>query len=125
LTKKVIISLLAYTAASAGESHRRDPVQPGAAEDHAGSDYADRVRAVCDALHGPAVQARLHLGGAVPGRRGLLHLPQLSTRQTQALRQDFRRGITLRRQLFCFQKDHHERLFAGQGNDGRRRAGTG
>ena len=36
----------------------------GATEDHAGSDHADRVRAVRRVLHGPAGQARLSCGPA-------------------------------------------------------------
>ena len=71
-------SLLACTAAGAGQPHRRHPVQPGAAEDPAGSDHLERVRAVCDVLHEPAVQARLRVGRLVPGRGGVFHLPLLN-----------------------------------------------
>ena len=38
----------------------------GAAEDPAGGDHAGRLRAVRSALHGPAAEARLPVGGAVP-----------------------------------------------------------
>ena len=37
------------------------------------------VRAVCHALHGNAVQARLRLGGHLPARRGLLHFQNVGT----------------------------------------------
>ena len=76
--RQVIIRLLACTAAGAGEPHRRHPVQPGPIEDHAGGDHPDRVRALRHVLHEPAVQARLRVGGAVPGRRRVFHFPQLT-----------------------------------------------
>jgi Putative member of DMT superfamily (DUF486) len=55
---------------------RRRP-QPRATQDHSGSDHAVGVRAVRGDPHAPTAQARLSVGRAVPGARGVLHLSDL------------------------------------------------
>src|SRR5262249_55301932 len=50
----------------------------GPAQDHAGGHHARAVRALRGALHGTAAQARLPLGGAVPHRRRLFHVPSMT-----------------------------------------------
>src|SRR6266513_749030 len=47
------------TCSGSRESHRLQPIQPRATEDHPGSDHAPRVRPVRAVLHEPASQARL------------------------------------------------------------------
>src|SRR5690606_16290358 len=66
------------SAAGAGEPHRLRTLHVAAAEDPAGSHHAGRLRALRRAVHGAADETRLPLGGAVPGRRGLFHLPFMS-----------------------------------------------
>src|SRR6187431_229790 len=65
--------------ASAGEPHRLHRVDLAAAEDPAGSDHADGIRAVCDVVHASATQARLLVGVVLYAGCGLFHLPQMST----------------------------------------------
>lgn len=88
-------SLLACTAAGAGQPHRPHRIQPRAAEDHAGGDHAVGVRAVRNDLYGPAVQTRLRVGRNVPDGRGVLHFPVIAGFEGHN-RQDFELGITLR-----------------------------
>ena len=51
----------------------------GPAQGDAGSHHARGVRAVRALLHEAAAEARLPVGGALPGRRRLLHVPEKRT----------------------------------------------
>src|SRR5690606_4609537 len=76
--------LLRVHAAGAGQPDRlwRDVARP--AQDPAGSDHADGVRAVRGVLHEGTAEARLPVGGPVHARRGVLHLQGLGAGLTMA-----------------------------------------
>src|SRR5690606_12556619 len=82
--------LLRVHAAGAGQSHRlrRDVARP--AQDPAGSDHADGVRAVRGVLHEGTAEARLPVGGLVHAGCGVLHLQGLGAGLTMA---PCRRGV--------------------------------
>jgi len=56
------------------QSHRLHHYEPGSAESLAGSDHASGLSSIRDPLHASADQAKLSLGGSLPGRLGLFHV---------------------------------------------------
>ena len=54
-----------------------------AAEDHAGSDHAVGVCSIRRAVHEGAIEARLSVGGAVPARCGIFHVPRRTGAQVK------------------------------------------
>src|SRR5262245_3086316 len=79
-------------AAGAGQSHWLLAAVARPAQDHSGSDYTRRVRAVCLAVHAAAHELELSVGRLLPTRRGLFHV-QVMHVELLAIQQEFESAL--------------------------------